>query len=87
MSDRAESTSDVLLKTFFNSDAGRRTVGERETASTTSMVEEDDVKSNLTLFPGDVVRRDLAEDFFDVTSPEKGNVVVVVVVVREPLSN
>ena len=70
MSDRAESNSDLSFKSRFASDKGRLIVGEAEVASATSMVEVDDVKSNLTLFPGDVVGLERAEDF-DVTSPEK----------------
>lgn len=69
MSDLAESISDMLFWTFLTEEAGRRIVGDAETASTTSTVDdEEDVKSSLTLFPGDV-SRERADDFFDVKRP------------------
>ena len=44
---------------------------EGEAASTTLMEEEEEVKSNRTLLPGDMVARDRAEDFLEGTKPGK----------------
>ena len=71
MSDRAESCSETSLTIlFFASEAGLLTVVVGETASTTLREDEEEVKSNLTLLPGDMVIRDRAEDFFDVMRPD-----------------
>ena len=74
VSDLAESCSDSTSATgfVFTIDIGLRTVVvvEGETSGSTTLTEDKlDVRSNLTLLPGEAVTRERAEDFFDVTKP------------------
>ena len=91
MSDRAESPSEGSF--FLASDIGRLTVVEGESISATSTTEEEEeVNSNLTLFPGVEVIRERAEDFFEVTNPGKCivrivNIVIVIIIIISSLNS